>query len=84
MQKIIYLYAPDARIEYADSIDDGTSNLNIVFDPVEKSSHLKKLTLFRVLKCLYLDEGDGGCVDHDGHVEQHLDTEQGRGEHSDT
>ena len=35
--------------------------------------------------CLrYLDEGDGGGVDHDGHVEQHLDTEQGRGEHSDT
>ncbi len=25
-----------------------------------------------------------GGVHHDGHVEQHLETEQGRGQHSDT
>ena len=40
--------------------------------------------IFQKNVLLYLDEGDGGGVHHDGHVEKHLDTEQGRGEHSDT
>ena len=47
---------------------------------------IRKKSIIQTVKnfSTYLDEGDGGGIDHDSHVEQHLDTEQGRGEHSDT
>ena len=64
------LDAADAGVEDAHGENDGAGDLDIVMNSIEESRHL--------------EEGQGRGVDHDSHVEDHLETEEGGNQQLDT